>query len=86
MLLESFQRVGFNRVYFTILRAKVVKTLIFQSIFWLKIQTDCKTWVWKGKSIESSNVFTLLNFEFFNFENVKNKKCVYTWANGTGYR
>jgi hypothetical protein len=29
--------------------------------------------------------FTLLNLEIFNFKNVKNKKCVHTWANSTGY-
>jgi hypothetical protein len=86
MLLESFQRVQFNRVYFIILRAKVWETLlIFESIFWLKIQTNCKTWVWKEKSVEPSMCFTLLNLENFNFENMKNKKCVHTWANSTGY-
>jgi hypothetical protein len=30
-------------------------------------------------------VFTLLNLEFFNSENVKNKECVHTWANSTSY-
>jgi hypothetical protein len=29
------------------------------------------------------NVFTLPNFENFNFENVKNKKCVHILAKGT---
>jgi hypothetical protein len=31
------------------------------------------------------NLFTLLNLEIFNSENVKNKEFVDTWANGTGY-
>ncbi len=31
------------------------------------------------------NVFTLLSLEIFNCENVKNKQCVDTWGNGTGY-
>jgi len=32
------------------------------------------------------NVFTLPNsFLKAIFENVKNKECVHTWANGTGY-
>jgi len=37
------------------------------------------------KIVEPSNVFTLPYLEFFNFENVKIKECVHTWANGTGY-
>jgi hypothetical protein len=37
------------------------------------------------KSVEPSNVFTLPNLEIFNFENVKIKECVHTWANSTGY-
>jgi hypothetical protein len=31
------------------------------------------------------NVFTLLNQKNFNSENAKNKECIDTWANGTGY-
>jgi hypothetical protein len=31
------------------------------------------------------DVFTLPNLEIFNRENVKNKECVHTWANGTSY-
>jgi hypothetical protein len=46
--------VRFNRVYFTIFRAKVWKILIFEWIPLLKIQTNCKNWVWKEKSVESS--------------------------------
>jgi hypothetical protein len=30
-------------------------------------------------------VLTLPNLEFLNFESVKNKGCVHTWADGTGY-
>jgi hypothetical protein len=35
----------------------------------------------EGKISWALNVFTLLNLEIFNFENVKNKECVHTWAN-----
>jgi len=30
-------------------------------------------------------VLTLPNLEFLNSENEKNKGCVHTWADGTGY-
>jgi hypothetical protein len=30
-------------------------------------------------------VFTFLDLEIFNSENVKIKECVHTWANCTGY-
>ncbi len=40
----------------------------------------------EGKTSWALNVdFTLLNLEIFNSENVKNKECVHTCANGTGY-
>jgi hypothetical protein len=40
----------------------------------------------EGKKIsEALNMFTLLNLQIFNSENVKNKYCVHTWANGTNY-
>jgi hypothetical protein len=42
MLLESPQQVRFNRVYFTIFRAKVWKILIFEQIWLLGFQTNCK--------------------------------------------
>jgi hypothetical protein len=32
----------------------------------------------EGKINGTLNVFTLLNLEFFNSENVKNKECVHT--------
>jgi hypothetical protein len=31
------------------------------------------------------NAFTLSNLKIFNSENVKNKECVHTWANDSGY-
>jgi hypothetical protein len=51
---------------------------------------------WKFKQIEklefgrrnqwsTLNVFTFLNLEIFNSENVKKKECVHTWANSTSY-
>jgi hypothetical protein len=58
MLLESLQRGRFNRVYFTIPRAKVWEILIFEWILLLEIQTNCKNWGWKEKSW-ALNMFTL---------------------------
>jgi len=52
--LESCQQVRFNGVYFTIFRTKVWKILLFEWILLLKIQTNCKNWVWKEKSVEPS--------------------------------
>jgi hypothetical protein len=77
--------VGFYGVYFTIFSAKVWKILIFEWILLLKIQKNCKIWVWKEKSAEPSILATLPNLEIFNSRNVENKKCVHTWANGTCY-
>jgi hypothetical protein len=61
--------------------------LIFEWVLLLEIQTNCKKLVSEGKkSVEPSlDVFTLPNLEIFNPENVKNKECVHTWANGTSY-
>ncbi len=59
VLLESLWRVRFNRVYFTIFRAKVWKISIFEWILLLKIQTNCKNWVWKENFSWALNVFTL---------------------------
>ncbi len=39
----------------------------------------------EGKFSWALNVFTLVNLEIFNSENVRNKKCVHTWANSTSY-
>jgi hypothetical protein len=52
VLVESPRWARFNRVYFTIFLAKVWKILIFEWILLLKIQTNCKNWVWKEKSID----------------------------------
>jgi hypothetical protein len=54
-LLESSSWVRFNKVYFTIFRAKVWKILTFEWILLLEIQTNCeKNWVLKEKSVEPS--------------------------------
>ncbi len=39
----------------------------------------------EGKISWALHVFTLPNLEFLNSKNVKNKGCVHTWADGTGY-
>jgi len=54
VLLKSPWWARFNRVYFTIFRAKVWKILIFEWILLLKIQTNCKNWVGKENSVELS--------------------------------
>jgi hypothetical protein len=59
VLFESPWRFRFNKVYFTIFRAKLQKILIFEWILLLEIQTNCKNWVWKDKSVGALNVFTL---------------------------
>jgi len=53
VLLESPWQVRFNRVCFTIFRAKVWKILIFERILLLEIQTNCKNWARK-ESVEPS--------------------------------
>jgi len=52
--LESSWWVRCSRDNFTIFRAKVWKILIFEWILLLEIQTNCKTWVCKEKSVEPS--------------------------------
>ncbi len=60
MLLESFRRVRFNRVYFTTIRAKMWKIFIFGWILLMEIQTNLQKLGWKGKKISwALNVFTL---------------------------
>jgi hypothetical protein len=54
VLLENLWRVKFNKVYFTIFKAKVWKILIFEWILLMEIQTNCKNWFWKEKSVEPS--------------------------------
>jgi hypothetical protein len=39
----------------------------------------------EGKISSALNVFTLLNLDMFNSENVKNKERVHTWAHNPGY-
>jgi hypothetical protein len=46
--------------------------------------TNYRNWVWKEKSVEPAIVFTLPNLQIFNSENVKNKECLHTQANGIG--
>jgi hypothetical protein len=52
-VLESPWWVRFNRVYFTIFRAKVWKILILKWILLLEIQTNCKNWVCKEIAVEA---------------------------------
>jgi hypothetical protein len=82
LIIEPFY-IEFN---FTIFRAKVWKILIFLVNFIAENSNKLqKNWVWKLKSSWAFNVAHLLNLEFFNSENVKNKQSVHTWANdGTG--
>jgi hypothetical protein len=51
--------------------------LVFEWILLLEIQTNCKNWVWKEKSVEPSMCPQLPNLEIFNSKNVKNKECVH---------
>lgn len=44
-----------------------------------------KIWVWKEKSIDPVNVFTLPHLEIFDSENVKDKAGVHACGNGRGY-
>lgn len=46
---------------------------------------SAKIWVWKEKSIDPVNVFTLPNLEIFDSANVKDKACVHACGNGRGY-
>jgi hypothetical protein len=62
IMLESWKALNVSSLiefYFTIFRAKVWKILILEWILRLKIQTNCKNWVCKEKSVEPSSVFTL---------------------------
>jgi hypothetical protein len=51
---KALGQVRFNRVYYTIFRAKVWKMLIFEWILLQEIPTNCKKWIWKEKSVELS--------------------------------
>jgi hypothetical protein len=59
VLLESPWWVKFNRVYFTIFRAKVWKILIFEWILLLKIQRKLQKLGLEGKISWALNLFTL---------------------------
>jgi hypothetical protein len=62
--------------------------VFFEWILLLEIQKNCKklVFLWKNQSSRALlDVFALPNLENFYPENVKNKECVHTWANGTSY-
>ncbi len=61
MLLESLQQGRFNRVYFTIPRAKVWEILIFEWILLLEIQTNCKKLRLEGKILSPQCVHSWAN-------------------------
>jgi hypothetical protein len=71
VLLESPWRVRFNRVYFTIFRAKLWKDIIFEWILLLDIQKNCENWVW------NENLVHIVKFR--NLEILKIKECVHIW-------
>jgi hypothetical protein len=54
VLLEISPWVRFNKIYFTIFRAKMWKILILERILLLEIQTNCKIGFGKEKSVEPS--------------------------------
>jgi hypothetical protein len=54
VLLENLWWVKFNKVYFTIFKAKVWKILVFECILLMEIQTNCKNWFRKEKSVKPS--------------------------------
>ncbi len=85
VLLESPQQLRFNQVYFTIFRAKVWKILIFECILFSKISNKLQKLGLAGKTSWALNVLTLLNFEIFNFEILKNEKYVHACANWASY-
>jgi hypothetical protein len=75
LILESLWWLRFNRVYFTIFKAKVWKILIFEWILLLEIQTNCKNWVRKEKSVElsmCSHCWRILKFSILKMWKIKN--------------
>jgi hypothetical protein len=51
-----------------------------------EIQTNCKNWVWKEKSVELIHIAEFRNFQFQNCAHMFfYRKCVHTWANDIGY-
>jgi hypothetical protein len=66
----------------------VWKILIFEWILLLEIQKNCKKLCLElKKSVQPSMCCShcQIYLDIFNSENVKNKECVHTWANETGY-
>ncbi len=51
----------------------------------LEIQINCKKIGFGRKNQLSSQCVHIVECFFKNSENVKNRKCVQTWGNGTGY-
>ncbi len=86
VLLESDRQITFNSVYFTIFKAKVWRIFTF---FFIDFVTGNSNQLQKlgleGKFSWALNVFTFSNLEIFNSENLKNKECVHTWTNSSGY-
>ncbi len=80
MLMESPHPVRFNRVYFTIFRAKVSKILIFKWVLLLEIQQIAEIGFGRKNQLSPQ----LPNLQIFNSENVKNKECFHTQANSIG--
>ncbi len=60
--------VKFSKVNFTIFRTKVWKILLFEWILLLKIQTNCKNWVWKEKSLSPQCVHTWANGTCYTYQ------------------
>jgi hypothetical protein len=79
-LLKSHWWIRFKRFYFTILKVKVWKILIFEWICCWKFKKIAK--IRFGRKNQLS---LLLNLEIFNYESLKNERCVHTWTNGASY-
>jgi hypothetical protein len=75
---KALWRVKFNRVYFTIFRAKVWKVLSFEWLCW-KFNQIAKIGFGMKEQLSSQCV------HIAKFTYVKNKECVHTWAKGIGY-
>jgi hypothetical protein len=83
MLLESSPSIRVNRFYFTISRAKVWKILIFLVNFVAENSNKLQKLGLEGKISWAPRCVHIAKFG--KSENVKNKKCVHTSANGTCY-
>ncbi len=51
---KALNELDFVEFISQIFKAKLWKILIFGWILWLEIQTNCKIWVWKEKSVKPS--------------------------------